>query len=499
MSAKDRIVKNTTYLTIASMMQKVVAFVYYKFISDALQVDLSHYTFALSYTSIVIIFMDFGLGQILIREGAKHESNLQFIVTKIVRLKAPLMVASVIASCIFIALIEPYFDKISFVDVQMVWFGSLIILLDTISFTLFAIFRATRRLEWEAMSVILYQSMIFAVGCTALYFHAPVIFFLAALVAGSIVQSTFLYIQLLRKTTIRFRFRLRKGDAEGVSDELRQFFTLKRILIAALPFAIAGLVSRVYSSADTFLLKATIGDTAVSIYSVAMKLVVALTVIPGAFATVFYPVISAAIQEKKSTVDTLLRESILYILLISFPMMVGIAIVGDNIITLAWSSFFKLAAPALQVLSLSLPFVFLNYPIGYVLNAANKQHLNTIHMAIALAVNLAVNITLIPTWSFMGSAVAFVLSSIVLVTLNVIQVARIVDIDWWAYTVLLLKLSGASLIMGFILYWVQGAYPFPIVVLIAVVVYAVLVLLFRIVEITEVQSSVARVLKRAKV
>ena len=179
--------------------------------------------------------------------------------------------------------------------------------------------------------------------------------------------------------------------------------------------------------------------------------------------------------------------------------MVGIAIVGDNIISLAWSPFFKLAAPALQVLSLSLPFVFLNYPIGYVLNAANKQHLNTIHMAVALLVNIGINITLIPTWSFMGSAVAFVFSSIVLVVLNVIHVARIVHVDWWAYTVLLLKLSAASVIMAFILYWVQSAYPFAVVLLIAVVVYAVLVLLFRIVEIEQVKSIVNRVLKRANV
>ena len=96
MSNHDKIARNTTYLTIASMLQKGIALVYFAIIGREIGPALSgKYGFALSFTSLFIIFMDFGIGQVLTREGAKHEDAIQHIISRLFRVKLWLIGVSV--------------------------------------------------------------------------------------------------------------------------------------------------------------------------------------------------------------------------------------------------------------------------------------------------------------------------------------------------------------------------------------------------------------------
>jgi len=62
MSDSQKIVKNTSYLTGAFIIQKVLAFIYFTILARVIGVDnVGKYTFALSYALIWAVFMDSGL------------------------------------------------------------------------------------------------------------------------------------------------------------------------------------------------------------------------------------------------------------------------------------------------------------------------------------------------------------------------------------------------------------------------------------------------------
>ncbi len=496
MSHHDKIARNTTYLTIASMLQKGIALVYFAIVSKAFEGSFGKYQFALAFTSVVIIFMDFGLGQILIREGAKHEEFFQQIITRIVRMKLALMALSGIVGMVIIVAADIALPRITSADVWLVALGSLVILVDTMTFLLFCIFRVLRQLQWEAISILLYQAAIFTVGYACVQAGAPIYFFVGALLCGSIVQCGFLYF-MLRKVTPYYL--LRNGESVGLlPDSLQSIISTRNLLLISAPFAIAGIIARMNSSFDIFLLKTLVDDGAVAIYSIATKLVIALTVIPGAFAAVYYPVISAALEKKDKHLHKQFMDALSYMLIVSLPIMIGVIFIGDSFIKFVWEKdFFRPAIIPLQILILGLPFLFVNYPLGYALNAANKQHINTMNMGIALVVNMIANAILIPRYSFTGAAIASLISTVLLVLLGLPWVSRIIQIDWRWLGLQAVKIVFAGLCMAFILFWIQKTYPLPVVIVIGALIYTVGILLLRVVTVAQLSDIARKALKRA--
>ena len=58
-SSSGRLAKNAMYLTIASILQKIISFAYYGYLAIAFnESGIGKYSFALLFTSIFGIFMD---------------------------------------------------------------------------------------------------------------------------------------------------------------------------------------------------------------------------------------------------------------------------------------------------------------------------------------------------------------------------------------------------------------------------------------------------------
>ena len=69
---------NVRNMTIASVGQKICAFVYFTILARYLgPEDVGKYVFTLSFAAIFVILIDLGLTSVLIREGARHKERLQ--------------------------------------------------------------------------------------------------------------------------------------------------------------------------------------------------------------------------------------------------------------------------------------------------------------------------------------------------------------------------------------------------------------------------------------
>ncbi|MCW1930130.1 MAG: flippase [Candidatus Kerfeldbacteria bacterium] len=478
--SESRLARNTTYLTVASLMQKVISLWYFAYLSNSLGTEnTGKYAYALTFTSVFSLFMDFGIGQVLTREGAKDPDHLQEHVDRVIGLKIMLMMVAWIVMFGTILGANIIFQNVTAEDVLLVAVASIAMTIDTVTSLCWSVFRAKKQLLYEAISTFVYQIAVVVSGVILLKIDAPLPLLIGALSVGSLLQSIGMLTLVFKKARIRFRIRFNKKDAQT-------------IFLISWPFAVANLCNRLYGSVDQQLLKVTVSNTHAAWYAIAYKSVFALTVIPGSFATSYYPVMSEYLKHNTQAAGKTFSNALVYMLLLSIPISFGVLVLGEDIILAVWDTVWGTAAQPLRVLMYALPFVFLNYPIGNLLNAAGLQRTNTRNMIIALMINVVLNFVLIPYFSYMGAAYAFLTSSIVLVIIGFPTAYRIAP---FAYGIVLKKaaiflLSGA--IMAGILFAIQHSYNLLSLIGISAVVYGALVFLLRGIALSDIRAILSR-------
>lgn len=450
--------KNTSYLTVAFLIQKLLTFFYFIYIARTLDDSalIGKYNYALSFASIFSIIIDFGLGPVLTREIAKNPHNEQDFLKKVLGLKIPLLVVALVAMWATTAIIHlrKPFDVLDF---QLLAVASVIIVLDSFTFTLFSVFRGRQILKYEAAGITIYQLIIVAAGSLFLFFRLPLYTLLLAITLGSLFHFFYSLLLVVFSANLRVRPVLDKA------------FILPTLKIAW-PFAIAGIFFKLSGQVDTVMLKVLAGDQYTGWYTIALKLTTALTVLPGALATSYFPAVSHYFEHDPKRVPYLFERAMLYLMIISLPISFGVYVIADEFVKL-YGTAYGASADALKIFMVSLVFVFLNYPVGNLLNAANRQLLNTMNMGIALFINVGLNIFLIPRYTFMGASVAAAISSIVLLLLGLPHVYRKIHFRIGTLVKCLSQTILASLLMALAVAQLQYTLPLPILILSGAILY----------------------------
>lgn len=494
-SEPSRLARNASYLTIASVIQKAFTFFYFIYIANnVVEDDLGLYTFALSFTSIFGIFMDLGLGPILTREIAKHEEHQSRFFRAVLGAKIIIVPLFLILLSIVIWALYALFptNSVGILDggvdlrsVAMVYWATPIILLDTFSFTFYSVFRGRQLMKYEAIGIIIYQLLIVSLGSLVLFFDLPIQFLLLSIVAGSLFM--FIYsgslVVFVAKEKLRPTF---------------EWIFTRQLLRLALPFALAGIFFKLSGSIDSVMLKVIAGNKFVAWYAVALKLATALTVLPGAFMTSLFPAISHALVKDHERAQRLFERSVVYIMVISLPIAAGTFVLSDELISAIYPPELGASAAALSIFMLSLFFVFLNYPVGTLLNAANRQTINTVNMGIALLVNVILNFFFIPRWTFIGAAWAAAISNTLLVLLGLPWARRVLKF----HVSVLFDRGARVLASALLMAWftsIATSLPLIVNVALSMVVYGVLLMTFGIItknDLALVQKIFTRVARR---
>ena len=99
MNKISNIARNTSYLTLALILQKIISFTYFIILTRVIGLEMmGQYYAALSFTTIFAIFIDLGFANTLIREVAKHQEKAADWLDNVISLKIPLAVLTLIVS-----------------------------------------------------------------------------------------------------------------------------------------------------------------------------------------------------------------------------------------------------------------------------------------------------------------------------------------------------------------------------------------------------------------
>jgi O-antigen/teichoic acid export membrane protein len=476
-----RVVKNTAYLVAAFVGQKVLSFVYFTIVARIVGVEgAGKYFLAVSLTTMFSIFVDLGLANVLVREVAKFPEKAKSLLGNVLGLKVVLALLTVAAVNVTAHLLDYNPDT-----TLMISIASAVMVLDSVHLVLYAAMRGFQNLRYEAIGVVSGQLIIITSGTIFMVLGLPIYYLVIALLCGStwnVVWGVF---------ALRRNF--------GIWPALQFDRTVIRFFWAVtIPFALAGIFSRVYSYIDSVMLSKMISESAVGIYGVAYKIAFAFQFMPMAFAAAVYPAMSEHYIKDRSKLGHLLTVSMVYLLLVVMPLTVGVAALAEPFILLLYGEDFRGSVVPLQLLMGSLIFAFLYWPAGSLLNACDRQAKNTLAMGITMVVNIILNALLIPSLGPVGAAVAALVGNFVLWTAALLFTRPVTGFDHRRVAMMALKTVVSAGAMAAVLLSLRDMLHVGLLVPLGALTYAGMMFAVRGVTWQEVKQLTGIFLKRGR-
>lgn len=391
MSAQQTLAKNTLFLTAASIGQKVIALVYFFLISGYLGTeDTGGYFLALAMVTTIGVIDDIGLTSVLIRGIASKPDEAKSWLRNILGFKA-----FTIPFTVVLAFVIPALAGFDAEGAYLVQIAIAIMIADTLSLTFYGVLRGLQSLKYESLGIFVGQSITSIVGITLVVTgEATLPLLIVALIVGSVWNLVFSAVHVARRL--------------GAGAFVPAYTMGNKPLTMALAFFLSAVFVKIYSYVDSFILNAQIGESAVGVYSIAYKMTYAFQFLPLALVGALYPSLSAAADDPERLKKIFLAAE-WYAALLAAPIVFGIWSLAPELVGLLQPEFSEASGP-LAILIFVLIFIFLDFPIGSLLNATHRQIIKTAIMGATMVINIAANVILIPRFGVEGASVAALIS-----------------------------------------------------------------------------------------
>jgi O-antigen/teichoic acid export membrane protein len=479
----NNIARNTSFFTAALIIQKIITFLYFTILARNLDpADLGKFYLAISFSSIFLTIIDLGQANLLTREVAKQSvTQKSSIVNTIMAIKLPLIIiSSLLVYVLANALDYPEVTR------HLIYYSISLMIMDSLATTFFSIIRGYHNLKYESFISVITQLIILGGGVYFIFNGYPLIWIMIAQVIGTLFRFAASLLVLLTKMKISLR-----PDFN--------FSRIKSILILTIPFAMYAVYNKLYLYLDTVLLSKLAGDFETGIYQIAFKFIFALQFLPLAFVASLYPAFASCWKEaqnstvvpngefRSSQLTITFERAMNYLSLIALPIALGIFAIAPELI-----NFFKPEYAAgvwpLRISILALVFIFLNYPIGSLLNACDRQKENTRNMGIVMVVSIIANLVLIPRFKALGASATVLFSNILMLILGLWYVPKIIELRGRKLFFPFISALIAAFIMMMVILYIKTNTNLFMVITLGGLFYAILIFLTGAVKVADIKS-----------
>ena len=467
------IAKNTAFMTLASIAQKVISFIYFTLIARSIGVEgTGKYFLAMSFTTIFVVFVDLGLSNVLVREAAKMRANIQKYLSTILSVKLLFGVLAYVTVVVLAYFLYPGDAELR----RMIYLSGLTMLFDSFNLTVYSVLRAIGDLRFESVSITVSQFLSLIFGGVFLWLQLPLIFLILAFTIPSAINACYAAFVLYKRYQVVPRPQFEKNT----------FLLLWKITI---PFALAAIFARVYGYIDSILLKQMLGTEAVGFYSTPYKITYAFQFVPLALTAALYPRMSEYFVTQKEKLSVILHDSIKYLFVVSMPIAIGICILAKPIIVMLYGNAFLPSVLPLQILIVSLVFSFIGFPIGACLNACNRQVTQTSIVAAVMVLNIILNLLLIPKIGVAGAALAALLGNTLLTFAGYCILPQITAISQRQYASTFFRVLLCGIVMGLAVYFVNILSNIFVAIVAGAIVYISMIFVTRVLTFAEVVEA----------
>jgi O-antigen/teichoic acid export membrane protein len=471
MKQSQRIVKNAFFGIASSVIGGVVYLAAIVTFARAVSVtEFGKYSFVLAFAMFVSNIADSGLPRMLIREIAKDREQL----VPLVGAGASLIWVISGVMCLLVAFIVPFLHVGR--DVKMSILGMSIATMATFHAAGYsAVLRAFEDNELNYLGFVLHKVLLLGLVLVIVKLHFGLVGFVAAHLASNLLLWNFYHIivtRLYARIPLRFDVALWKS-----------------LLSAALPMGGGTMLRQLALQLDILVLTWMTNLTTVGLFSGPYRISMSLRLIPETLSLPLFPLYSRTAHLSRARFTEAYRWSTKFFALISYPIAVFFLAWSKPILRLALGQKYLAAIPAMQLLGIGMIPFFLSTLFQYLFAALDQQKRFLASTVVGSILRLLLLLALIPPLGFVGPAAAFLCAETVIVTIWMVQLARLDvraklgDILWRPLT--------AGMAMALVLFaardatlpWQLGAAG------LAVVVYALVLLALKTFSVEEVSHA----------
>jgi O-antigen/teichoic acid export membrane protein len=273
-------------------------------------------------------------------------------------------------------------------------------------------FRALGKLGWEAWAGLVWRVLNLALGVCLLALGAGVwglaLAYVLATVAAIVLSYRLLlrYVRPLWRVDLAYwRGSLTQPTAVGIG-----------VIFSIITFRL-----------DNLLIPPLLGREALAVYNVAYKLFEPSLIVPGVLLAATFPLLARSAHAealKPNALRELLGQTTLALLGLGMVAALLLALLSGPMIGLLYGATYAASAPILAWLALACVPMYINYGLTHALIAVDKPRLYALFTLVSLAVNLGLNLALIPSMGLVGAALTTIAAELALLVLCAIAVYR---------------------------------------------------------------------------
>ncbi len=428
-----RIFKNSTWMMASQTVTNLCAFVWTILMARYLGTsDFGILSFAISLSSIVGILMDSGTQTYIVRAVSKNYNKTEEYFEKTVPLKLVLSLLIIIGTIAFLILTgrSSSIIEVSFIMLCQYTFLSM-------NNFFYGIFQAYEKMEYQSIATVLNAIILLIIVFLTMYFDLG----LYGMAFGYLIAifGSFLYIySKISNLNINPHYSF-------------DYNFSKELLKLALPFGLTGIFYSIYYTIDMTMLEYLATSSAVGMYNASYKIISLITTFYALYPQVIFPVMVKLFEDSTDLMKISYEKSIKYLLLIILPICAGVILYSEPLMTLIYGDQYTGSGSIVMVLMFTIPFLFVNGTSTVAMNSSNKEMSVTKIYFIAAIFNVVLNLILIPKYSYIGAAIATVLSEILITILMFKVTLKAEYAPGWVVLKDVIKILIASIIMFIIL------------------------------------------------
>jgi O-antigen/teichoic acid export membrane protein len=387
MSMLRRALGNTAIMLVAQLITWSATLVTTAVLAARLGADAFGTLFlAMSFGLLFSVLVEFGLNQQLVRAIARDRDLAGPYLVNAIAIKLAL---ALVAYWAILALI--YLFGYSAEAGRVIAIYALILVFNGISTTFTAVYQGTQHVVHAAVGSIIEKVLVCVLAVVLLWLGFGVVAMAVVFVTGSAAGALWQGLYLRRMVRIELCL-----DRAVMGTLVRN----------AIPFFAFWVLGSLYYRLDTILLSKLTSAAVLGWYGAAYRLFDTLVFLPSIVASaILFPILAQLSTQSRLSLRRAMTKGLDIILIVGIPISVGLFTLAEPIIQFIYRKpEFLNAVPALQWLAVGLVLLYVNSILGVTLVSLNEERKLTVVAALALVLNLSLNLALIPRFQHVGAA-----------------------------------------------------------------------------------------------
>lgn len=399
MQIGNRLIKNTGFVFVSGITTKLFSFFFIAYAARVLGPgDFGLYALIGTITFLFSYFGNLGITPMAIREISKNKHKAHELFNHIISLRLALVIVSYPLLLLAVNLLG-YREDVK----GLIYIAGLSAILGTFSHSLGILYIAFERFKIPALVSIVVSFLGNATNILVLYLG----YGLKGIIWVALLES--LLGAVISGLWVRLRFlKYRLAFHSSLWNDL---------MSQALPFAILSFFQQAIMQINTILLSklpgSFPGEIAIGYYNPASSLCKTALMLPDSLRQAALPTVASNAENLEMIKGIIDKSTRVLLIMIIFPLILVTTFFPKEILTMVFGNAYLSSAPALTIMGWAYAFQVFNTPVNVAL-AATREIKKFIPWVILLfGINVLFAVPLILYYSFVGAAIAFLVTKII--------------------------------------------------------------------------------------